>query len=230
MLRFEAVQKGYRRGSALVPALKGVSFDVGAGEFLAVVGPSGSGKSTLLHLSGALDAPTQGEVFIGGTALSSLNDAGRTALRRSTLGFVFQFFNLLPTMTALENAMMPALLAGISPPEAEARALALLTRVGLEKRAGHRPDELSGGEMQRIALSRALVTKPRLLLADEPTGNLDSKTGAEIFALLRSLASDQGTAIVMVTHDPSAAARADRVMTLKDGLVVDDRRNAAGAA
>ncbi len=230
MLRFDAVEKGYKRGAALVPALKGVSFEVAAGEFLAVVGPSGSGKSTLLHLAGALDAPSKGEVLIAGTALSGLNDAGRTALRRSTLGFVFQFFNLLPTMTALENAMMPALLAGVSPSEAEARAKELLERVGLLRRAGHRPDELSGGEMQRIALARALVTRPRLLLADEPTGNLDSKTGEEIFALIRGLATGQGTAIVMVTHDPSAAARADRVLTLKDGLVVEDRRNALGAA
>jgi putative ABC transport system ATP-binding protein len=225
MLRFDRVSKAYRRGGREVPALRELSFELPSGEFLAVVGPSGSGKSTLLHLAGALDEPTGGQVYIGGTALGGLGDAGRTALRRSTLGFVFQFFNLLPTMTARENAMLPALLAGVPRLEAEKRANALLERVGLGPRADHRPDELSGGEMQRTALARALVTRPKLLLADEPTGNLDSKTGEEIFALIRSLARDEGTAIVMVTHDPNAAARADRILSLRDGVTVSDTKN-----
>ncbi len=230
MLRFDAVEKVYRRGAAEVPALKGVSFEVHAGEFVAVVGPSGSGKSTLLHLAGALDEPTGGVVFVAGTALTGLGDDRRTKLRRTTLGFVFQFFNLLPTMSALENVMLPALLAGSSTAQAEERAVKLLERVGLARRRDHRPDELSGGEMQRVAIARALVTGPKLLLADEPTGNLDSQTGEEIFALIRSLAREQQTAIVMVTHDPNAAARADRVLSLKDGLLASDVRAQAGAA
>jgi putative ABC transport system ATP-binding protein len=226
MLVFDQVTKTYARGTSEVTALRSLSFEVPSGEFVAVVGASGSGKSTLLHLAGALDEPTSGEVIIGGQKLRGLGDAGRTALRRKTIGFVFQFFNLLPTMTARENAMLPALLAGISLAEAQARATRLLEEVGLGKRADHRPDELSGGEMQRTALARALVSRPRLLLADEPTGNLDSKTGDEIFALIRNVARREGTAIVMVTHDPKAAARADRIITLKDGLLVGDERPA----
>jgi putative ABC transport system ATP-binding protein len=224
MLIFDRVVKTYKRGTTPVQALRGLSFEVAAGEFAAVVGPSGSGKSTLLHLAGALDEPSEGEVLIDGRRLSGLGDTGRTQLRRTTLGFVFQFFNLLPTMTARENAMLPALLAGVSAADAGQRATQLLQAVGLAHRIDHRPDELSGGEMQRTALARALVTRPRLLLADEPTGNLDSKTGAEIFALIRNLAQQEKTAIVMVTHDPKAAANADRVLTLKDGLLLSDER------
>jgi putative ABC transport system ATP-binding protein len=224
MLVFERVGKTYQRGTAAVPALRDVSFSVPAGEFCAVVGPSGSGKSTLLHLAGALDEPSTGEVLIDGVRLSGLGDTGRTKLRRSALGFVFQFFNLLPHLTARDNAMLPALLAGVPEREARARATALLETVGLGGRADHTPDELSGGEMQRTALARALVTRPRLLLADEPTGNLDSRTGNEIFQLMQRLAREQGTAIVMVTHDPAAAARADRTLSMRDGLLVDDTR------
>jgi len=224
MLVFDKVGKTYQRGTTAVHALRGVSFEVPSGEFCAIVGASGSGKSTLLHLAGALDEPTSGDVIIGGKRLRGLGDGGRTQLRRTTIGFVFQFFNLLPTMTARENAMLPALLGGMPLKEAEKRAAALLERVGLGKRADHRPDELSGGEMQRTALARALVAQPKLLLADEPTGNLDSKTGSEIFALIRGLAREHNTAIVMVTHDPKAAARADRVLTIRDGEVVSDER------
>jgi len=222
MLVFDRVTKTYERGTGRVEALRQVSFEIPAGQFAAVVGPSGSGKSTLLHLAGALDEPTSGEVVIGGQKLSGLGDAGRTKLRRTTLGFVFQFFNLLPTMTARENAMLPALLAGVPLAEAQERAGRLLDEVGLGKRADHRPDELSGGEMQRTALARALVTRPKLLLADEPTGNLDSKTGEEIFKLIRQLARREGTAIVMVTHDLNVARRADRRITLRDGAVLSD--------
>lgn len=222
MLTFDHVVKTYERGQSRVQALRDVSFEVPAGQFAAIVGASGSGKSTLLHLAGALDEPTSGEVVIGGQRLSGLGDAGRTQLRRTTLGFVFQFFNLLPTMTARENAMLPALLAGVPLAEARDRAARLLDEVGLGKRADHRPDELSGGEMQRTALARALVTRPKLLLADEPTGNLDTKTGAEIFALIRGLAHREGAAVVMVTHDPAAAAKADRRLTLRDGVLIGD--------
>jgi putative ABC transport system ATP-binding protein len=222
MLLFDRVSKTYARGAAQVLALRDMSFEIPAGQFAAVVGPSGSGKSTLLHLAGALDEPTSGTVVIGGHKLGGLGDSGRTQLRRTTIGFVFQFFNLLPTMTARENAMLPALLAGIRPAEAADRASNLLREVGLGARMDHRPDELSGGEMQRTALARALVTRPKLLLADEPTGNLDSQTGEEIFALIRSLARREGTAIVMVTHDPGVAARADRRLTLRDGALVSD--------
>lgn len=226
MLVFDQVTKSYSRGHTEVAALKGISFAVPAGEFCAIVGPSGSGKSTLLHLAGALDEPTGGEVLIGGQKLRGLGDGGRTQLRRTTIGFVFQFFNLLPTMSARENAMLPALLAGVPLAEAQRRATKLLESVGLGRRADHRPDELSGGEMQRTALARALVTQPKLLLADEPTGNLDSKTGEEIFGLIRNLAREEHTAIVMVTHDPKAAARADRILTLRDGLLESDERPA----
>jgi putative ABC transport system ATP-binding protein len=226
MLVFDQVTKSYSRGHTEVAALKGITFTVPAGEFCAIVGPSGSGKSTLLHLAGALDEPTGGEVLIGGQKLRGLGDGGRTQLRRTTIGFVFQFFNLLPTMSARENAMLPALLAGVPIAEAQRRATKLLESVGLGRRADHRPDELSGGEMQRTALARALVTQPKLLLADEPTGNLDSKTGEEIFGLIRNLAREERTAIVMVTHDPKAAARADRILTLRDGLLESDERPA----
>jgi putative ABC transport system ATP-binding protein len=222
MLIFDHVLKTYERGQSRVQALRDVSFEVPGGQFAAIVGASGSGKSTLLHLAGALDEPTSGEVIIGGQRLSGLGDSGRTRLRRTTLGFVFQFFNLLPTMTARENAMLPALLAGVPLAEARDRAARLLEEVGLGMRADHRPDELSGGEMQRTALARALVTRPKLLLADEPTGNLDTRTGAEIFGLIRALAHREGTAVVMVTHDPNAAAKADRRLTLRDGVLISD--------
>jgi putative ABC transport system ATP-binding protein len=230
MLVFDHVSKTYARGAAQVLALRDVSFEIPPGQFAAVVGPSGSGKSTLLHLAGALDEPSTGNVLIAGQQLGGLGDGGRTQLRRTTIGFVFQFFNLLPTMTARENTMLPALLAGIRPSEASDRAAKLLTEVGLGARMDHRPDELSGGEMQRTALARALVTRPRLLLADEPTGNLDSHTGEEIFALIRSLARREGTAIVMVTHDHGVAARADRKLTLRDGQLVSDERVAPPAS
>jgi putative ABC transport system ATP-binding protein len=222
MLVFSRVSKTYDRGADHVHALRDVSFEVPAGQFAAVVGPSGSGKSTLLHLAGALDEPSSGDVLIGGQRLSGLGDAGRTQLRRSTIGFVFQFFNLLPTMTARENAMLPALLAGVPVAEANRRVERLLGEVGLGARMDHRPDELSGGEMQRTALARALVTNPRLLLADEPTGNLDQHTGEEIFALIRALARRDGTAILVVTHDPNVARRADRRITVRDGTLVSD--------
>ena len=232
---FESVEKRYRGSLAAegdgthapdVVALASVSLRIDPGSFVAIVGPSGSGKSTLLNLMGALDRPSSGRIFIHGQELGGLDDDGLTRLRRDRIGFVFQFFNLVPTLSALENAMMPALLAGERPRDVEAKASAALDRVGLGHRKRHRPDELSGGEMQRVAIARALVGDPPLLLADEPTGNLDSKTGDDILALLTGSASERRT-VVLVTHDPRIAERADRVLTIKDGRVDKDEQRAS---
>jgi len=232
---FESVEKRYRGSLAAegdgthapdVVALASVSLRIDPGSFVAIVGPSGSGKSTLLNLMGALDRPSSGRIFIHGQELGGLDDNGLTRLRRDRIGFVFQFFNLVPTLSALENAMMPALLAGERPRDVEAKASAALDRVGLSHRKHHRPDELSGGEMQRVAIARALVGDPPLLLADEPTGNLDSRTGDDILALLTGSASERRT-VVLVTHDPRIAERADRVLTIKDGRVDKDEQRAS---
>jgi putative ABC transport system ATP-binding protein len=219
------LQMRYARGSqtsgASVAALRGVSVAAHAGEVVAIIGPSGSGKSTLLSLLGALDHATAGEIVIDGVCLSNLDDRGRARLRRERIGFVFQFFNLLPLLSALDNVALPLLVAGMPRRDAEARAQALLTRVGLAARMKHKPDQLSGGEMQRVAVARALGPKPAVLLADEPTGNLDSATGHNLLSLLGSIAREDGCAIVMVTHDPNAAAFADRVIELRDGLIAE---------
>ena len=203
-------------GAVGVEALRGVSATIDPGELVAIVGPSGSGKSTLLNLIGALDRPTRGVVRIHGADLARLDDAALTRLRRDKIGFVFQFFNLLPTLSALENVMLPALLAGERRRDVERRAHARLEAVGLGARTGHRPDQLSGGEMQRVAIARALIGDPPLVLADEPTGNLDTKTGDEVLELLIGAKSERRT-VVLVTHDPKIAARADRVLTIRDG-------------
>jgi putative ABC transport system ATP-binding protein len=218
VIALREVTKLYRRGAQEVRALDGVTLDVRAGEFVAVTGPSGSGKSTLLHLIGALDVATAGEIVLDGVSLAAASDAQLTAIRRTKLGFVFQFFNLMPAMTARENVMLPALLYGERASVAGARADGLLARVGLSGRGEHRPDELSGGEMQRVAIARALIKGAPVLLADEPTGNLDSATGREILELLGVLHRD-GLTIVMVTHDASAAAAADTIVQLRDGRV-----------
>jgi putative ABC transport system ATP-binding protein len=231
MIKAEKLEKWYGETKVRVHALRGVTLHIGKAEFVAVMGPSGSGKSTFLHMVGALDRASGGEVWIGDRALGGLSDNELTLLRRSHIGFVFQFFNLLPTLTARENVLLPALLDGVGNKEAERRADALLERVGLSGRGRHRPDELSGGEMQRVAIARALVKEAPLLLADEPTGNLDTTTGLGIFDLLRELKASVGLTIVMVTHDPTAAHHADRVINLRDGLVENDRQNhkAAGS-
>ncbi len=218
------LEKVYGEGSATVRALKGVSLGFRAGEFAAIMGPSGSGKSTLLHILGALDTPTSGRVVVGGTELSGLSDRRLTLLRRERMGFVFQFFNLIPTLSAEENVLLPVLIAGKRPSEYAERLDELLDLVGLAGRRRHRPDELSGGEQQRVAIARALIRRPHLILADEPTGNLDSKTGAEVLALLKESAARYEQTILMVTHDPRAAATADRVVFLSDGRVVDEAR------
>ena len=230
------LKKTYRRGAVEVNAVRGVSFRIDAGEMVAIVGPSGSGKSTVMNLLGGLDRPSGGDVLFEGRSLAGMNDSDVTRLRRDRVGLVFQFFNLLPLLTARENVALPLLLGGKPRAEAEARADALLAKVGLAARAAHTPDELSGGEMQRVAVARALCIEPAVILADEPTGNLDSKSGAGVLELLREASRETGAdgkarrAVVMVTHDPRAAATADRVLAFQDGVVVSDQRNAAQAA
>ena len=211
----------YGQGAAAVHAVRDVSFAIQAGQIVTIVGASGSGKSTLVNMLGTLDQPSSGTIRISGTDVYALDDNARTRLRRERIGFVFQFFHLLPTLTAIENVMLTAELAGKSSKAVRSRAGELLERVGLSGRTEHRPDELSGGEMQRVAIARALIMDPPLLLADEPTGNLDSKTGRSILELLRGAVDAQRT-VVIVTHDPSVAAQGDRVLTMADGKLASD--------
>jgi putative ABC transport system ATP-binding protein len=212
----------YGEGDTAVEALRGVTVDIERGRLTAVVGPSGSGKSTLMHLLAGLDKPTEGSVAIDGVDLASLNDTQLTKLRRKHVGFVFQFFNLLPMLTAEENVLLPLSLAGEKPDTAWVEQV--LGRVGLENRRTHRPSELSGGQQQRVAVARALISRPTVLFADEPTGNLDSATGKEILTLVRDSVDVYGQTTVMVTHDPHAAEIADRVVHIADGVVVKDER------
>jgi putative ABC transport system ATP-binding protein len=212
--------KVYGKGDTAVHALDGVSVDFAAGRFTAIMGPSGSGKSTLLHALAGLDTLSAGQVFIGGTDITRLNDRALTALRRDRIGFVFQAFNLVPTLTAIENITLPMALARR---KADKQWLRLVIEtVGLDKRLKHRPAELSGGQQQRVAVARALAGRPEIILADEPTGNLDSRSGAEILSFLRQAVRELGQTIVMVTHDPVAASYSDRVVLLADGRIVDE--------
>jgi putative ABC transport system ATP-binding protein len=213
----------YGEGDTAVDALRGVSLDVPRGQMTAVMGPSGSGKSTLMHILAGLDKPTSGEVEIAGTAISKLSDTELTKLRREHIGFIFQFFNLLPMLTAEENVVLPVTLAGEKPNKAWVSEL--MQKVGLADRRKHRPSELSGGQQQRVAIGRALVTRPSIVFADEPTGNLDSKTGGEILDLLHQSVEDLSQTIVMVTHEARASAIADRVLFLDDGLIVRESRD-----
>jgi putative ABC transport system ATP-binding protein len=215
-----ALSRSYGDGSATVHALRDVSLEVPAGQFTAVMGPSGSGKSTLMHLLAGLDTPDAGSVHIGGEDITRMSDRRLTRLRRRHIGFVFQSFNLLPTLSAEENVVLPLAIAGRRPDAATVEAL--LARVGLLDRRGHRPAQLSGGQQQRVAVARALVTAPTVLFADEPTGNLDSAAGTEVLSLLRDAVDLDGQTTVMVTHDPRAAATADRVVFLADGRIADD--------
>jgi putative ABC transport system ATP-binding protein len=215
-----AVTRRYGDGEAAVHALRGVTIDVPPGQFTAVMGPSGSGKSTLMHLLAGLDRPTDGTVRVGGHDITRMSDRALTKLRRRHIGFVFQTFNLLPTLTAQENIVLPLSIARRTPNREAVDAL--IARVGLEGRRGHRPNELSGGQQQRVAIARALVTSPTVLFADEPTGNLDSSAGGAILDLLREAVDVDGQTTVMVTHDPRAAAHADRVLYLADGRIVGD--------
>lgn len=222
MIRAIEVHKVYKQGKSEIIALAGVSLDIQKGEFVAIMGPSGSGKSTLLHLMGGLDRPTRGEMMIDGKIISQMSDNEVTLLRRTRIGFIFQFFNLLPTLTAVENVMLPLILDGRSTALGQNRAEALLEEVGLKARRDHLPEELSGGEIQRLAIARSLAFQPPILLADEPTGNLDSKTGEEILQLLRRINREDACTVVMVTHDREASRHGDRVINLRDGKVERD--------
>jgi putative ABC transport system ATP-binding protein len=222
LLQVKSLEKTYTRGDQIVNALRSVSLDIKEGQFVSIMGPSGSGKSTLLHLMGGLDRPSSGNVILNGEAIDQMNDDQLSLFRRKRLGFIFQFFNLLPTLNALENVALPRLLDGESLKSIEPKAKELLEMMGLTNRMDHKPDQLSGGEMQRVAIARALISDPLLILADEPTGNLDSKTGESILKLMREMTDKTGKTIVMVTHDPKAALTGHRLIRMRDGSLEAD--------
>ncbi len=222
MIRCIDVRKVYRQGDNEITALAGVSLEIPRGAFAVIMGPSGSGKSTLLQLMGGLDRPSSGDVLVDGRLIGQMADDEVTLFRRTRVGFVFQFFNLLPTLTALENVTLPFVLDGRSKAEADRRAAVLLAKVGLEKRRDHLPEEMSGGEIQRVAIARALAFNPPLVLADEPTGNLDSKTGQAILSLLRQINREDQCTVVMVTHNQEAASYGDRTILVRDGRIEKD--------
>jgi putative ABC transport system ATP-binding protein len=219
LVELRDVHRTYRRGEETVRALRGVSLAVDAGDFLVITGPSGSGKSTLLHIMAGLDRPSSGEVLLEGVSLSAMSDDDLTLRRRRGIGFIFQFFHLLPTLSAIDNVGLPLLLDGLGPDEIRSRAGQALERVGLGNRANHRPREMSGGEQQRVAIARALVIRPSLILADEPTGNLDTASGADILQILRDAPAEFGAAVVLVTHQPDAARPGERTLSMRDGLI-----------
>lgn len=221
MIEVRNASKKYQQGAQDIYALRNVSLSIKSGEFLSIMGPSGAGKSTLLNIMGGLDQPTSGDVFFEQKPLQRISDKELTILRRRRIGFVFQFFNLLPLLTAAENVGLPLLVEGLPFSEVRPKAESLLQKVGLGNRVKNRPDQLSGGEMQRVAIARAMIVNPAAILADEPTGNLDSHTGEEILLLLKSL-NEQNQTIVLVTHDPKAAAYGTRIITMKDGSISDD--------
>lgn len=222
LIQAQNLTKVYGTGDTAVVALDHVSLSVEAGECVAVMGPSGCGKSTLLHLLGGLDRPSEGTVSIDGQAIADMSDNGVTQLRRRKIGFVFQFFNLIPILSSVENAALPLLLDGGNAAQAKQKATDWLNKVGLGHRLTSRPDQLSAGQQQRVAIARALITDPVLVLADEPTGNLDTKSSDEIAALLKQVSTDWGRAVLMVTHDPRIATYADRIVILKDGKIVSE--------
>jgi putative ABC transport system ATP-binding protein len=221
-IRLTNLHRRYDMGDAHVDALRGVNLTVERGEFVALVGPSGSGKSTVLNLIGGLDRPTEGEIWVDGVELTAQDERGLTAHRRYRVGFVFQSFNLLPRLTALENVALPLMFSGVPERERLSQARGLLEQVGLSDRLRHRPTQLSGGEQQRVAIARALVAVPALLLADEPTGNLDTATGGEIMILLKTLNAERGLTLLVVTHDPEVATFADQIVRLRDGRVTEE--------
>jgi putative ABC transport system ATP-binding protein len=221
VIRAEGLEMEYFRSGPTVRALRGVDLSVEAGEFLFLVGPSGSGKSTLMHCLGALEEPSAGRVLYEDRDLSEMNDAERSVFRRQQIGFIFQAFNLIATLTALENVLLPILPEGV-PPSARDRARALLVEVGLGDRVDHRPGELSGGEQQRVAVARSFLNRPRVILADEPTGELDSRSGGEVIETMRRMNRETGTTIVVVTHNEALLVPGDRVVRMRDGVVIDD--------
>ena len=220
VIQIEDVKKIYKMGEVEVPALNGVSFQIMPGEMVAIIGPSGSGKSTLMNIIGCLDTPTSGKYILDGVDVSKLTDDQQAGIRNKKIGFVFQQFNLLARTPALDQVELPMVYAGA--PDRRQRALAALESVGLKERVHHRPNELSGGQQQRVAIARALVTNPSIILADEPTGNLDSKSGAEIIGIFKTLNRDRGLTVVLVTHDPTIAAQAQRTIRVRDGLIVNN--------
>jgi putative ABC transport system ATP-binding protein len=222
IIEVKQLGKLYGTGSAAVTALKDVTINIEKGQFVAVMGPSGCGKSTLLHLIGGLDRPSSGSVAIDGMDISKMDDNTLTEMRRRQMGFIFQFYNLLPVLSAEENAALPLILDGVKTEAARAKAREMLERNQMGDRMTHKPDQLSGGQQQRVAISRALVSDPIIILADEPTGNLDSRSSDEIAGVLRNIVTKWGHTVLMVTHDPRIAAYADRIVFLKDGLIVDD--------
>jgi putative ABC transport system ATP-binding protein len=225
VLSLRDVTKSYRLGETEVQALRGVDLEIEKGEVLAIMGPSGSGKSTVMHILGLLDTPTSGEAAIEGTSVSTLTERKRAGLRGKRIGFVFQTFNLVETLTAQGNVELPMIFQGVKRDIRAKRAAEILAKVGLHDRIRHRPSQLSGGERQRVAIARALANDPEIILADEPTGNLDSESGQRILELLADLAGRDGKTVILVTHNPDAAAIADRVVTLKDGRITHERRN-----
>jgi putative ABC transport system ATP-binding protein len=226
LLYLDGVTKDYLLGSTVVNALRGLSLSIESGEIVAIMGPSGSGKSTLMHILGALDTPTGGTASLEGHDLQKLSENELVTLRGKKVGFVFQTFNLIQALTAQQNVELPMIFLGVKKSARSERARALLVKVGLGERIAHRPNELSGGERQRVAIARALANDPEILLADEPTGNLDSETGATILELLKRLSVEEGKTMILITHDPDAAAIAHRIVRLRDGRVVQEVRNA----
>jgi putative ABC transport system ATP-binding protein len=219
------VEKTYSLGENKVHALKGINLELKRGEFVAFMGPSGSGKTTLLNLIGVMDKPSKGKIYVDGIDLTILKEKDLTKIRRSTIGFIFQFYNLIPVLSAFENVELPMLISGVPTKGREIRARELLQMVGLGERLNHRPDELSGGEQQRVAIVRALANRPSIVLADEPTGDLDSKTGKEVILALRDLSNREGATVVVVTHDPTVASMATRVFEMRDGMIINERVN-----
>ncbi len=226
LLDLKGITKEYKLGKTIVRALRGLDLNIEEGEIIAIMGPSGSGKSTLMHILGALDTPTGGTAILDGQDLQQLKERQLVTLRGKRIGFVFQTFNLIQTLSAQQNVELPMIFQGIRKGERARRAKELLSKVGLADRVRHRPNELSGGERQRVAIARALANDPEIILADEPTGNLDSESGAPILALLKKLSTDDGRTVIIVTHDPDATAIADRIVRLRDGCVVEEVRNA----
>ncbi|MDD3678629.1 MAG: ABC transporter ATP-binding protein [Dehalococcoidales bacterium] len=222
MIKLENINKEYRMGEEIVHAVSGVSLEIKEGEFVALVGPSGSGKSTMMHIIGGLDTPTSGRVIVDGQNLSSASDKELSRYRNEKIGFVFQAFNLHPTYTATENVALPLIFSGIGQSNRMKMAAEALDIVGLAERASHRPNQLSGGERQRVSIARALVTQPKILLADEPTGNLDSKNGKHVMELLSQLNKEKGITLIIVTHDMEIAKEAGRIIKMRDGKIVED--------